>query len=285
MDWIVVVSAEERAHGQLHAETESAALATLRQHGCVLLRGAYDAALIDELHREFTARYGKHDARAMKALADRPPPNPFLEVGDARFEITIAMNGVFARPQLFANPLLRRFLAGILGADMRLSGFTAVVSHPGATMQHVHRDHAYLFSDSDSNLGLPIYAINAAVPLIDVDAATGPTAIWPGSHGWPAQIVPPAQTALSVPFQRGDAILMDYRTLHTGLPNRGNKARPILYMVYPRTWFFDDVNHIGRTSLDMSLEQFAALPPDVHPLLSRAYSQAMRARWNQVSGR
>jgi hypothetical protein len=280
MDWVVPVSPEERTEGVMRPATETMALATLRQHGCVLLRGVYDPALIDALYAEFANRYGGLDAQRMKALALRPPPNPILEVGDARFEITVAMTGVFAQPDLFANPLLRRFLSGVLGSDMRLSGFTAVVSHPGAAMQHVHRDHAYLFGDNDPALNLPVYAINTAVPLIDVDAQTGPTAIWPGSHTWPQTIAPPPQTSFSVPFRRGDAVLMDYRTLHTGLPNRGTRARPILYMVYARPWFFDEVNHIGRTALDMPLEQFGRLPSEVQPLLSRAYSQAMRARWH-----
>jgi hypothetical protein len=48
-------------------------------------------------------------------------------------------------------------------------------------------------------------------------------------------------------------------------------------MVYARTWFFDEVNHSGRAPLDMSFEEFKALPPSVRPLLFRAYSQLMRA--------
>jgi len=278
MDWIVPVSTVERLQGCLRPETEHAALTTLREQGCVLLRGVFEAAFIDQLAAEFTARYGGLDAAAMKQLSARPPPNPLLEVGVDRFEITVAMTGAFARLGLFANPLLRRFLSSQLGADMRLSGFTAVVSHPGAPVQHSHRDHGYLFSGNDPALDLPPYAINCAVPLIDVDDATGPTAIWPGSHKWAETIDPPPATAQGIPFQRGDCVLMDYRTLHAGLPNRGSRARPILYMVYARTWFFDEVNHIGRAALDMPFEAFAGMPADVHPLLLRAYSQAVRAR-------
>jgi len=53
---------------------------------------------------------------------------------------------------------------------------------------------------------------------------------------------------------------MDYRTLHTGMPNRGTRIRPILYLVYTRTWFFDEVNHAGRAALDLPLEKFLWLP-------------------------
>jgi len=277
MNWIVPVSADERAVGILRPDTERAALAILKEHGCLLLRGAFEKELIDGLYKEFTARYGALDAGAMAALAARPAPNPIMEVGGSRYEITVQMSGPFADPALFANPLLTHFVSRPLGDDIRLSSFTAVVSHPGAALQHIHRDHALLFGGTDP--GLPVYAINCSLPLIDVDAATGPTGIWPGSHRWPETIVPPETTSFSCPFERGDVILMDYRTMHTGLPNRGARARPILYMVYARPWFFDDVNHMDRIPLDMPLEMFRQLPAEHRQLLSRAYSSQVRARW------
>src|SRR5580658_8166308 len=90
MDWIVPVSAGEREQGCLRPETEQAALSLLRARGCVILRGVFDPVDIDRLAAEFAARYGGFDAGAMKALAARPPPNPLLEVGVGRFEITVA---------------------------------------------------------------------------------------------------------------------------------------------------------------------------------------------------
>ena len=79
-------------------------------------------------------------------------------------------------------------------------------------------------------------------------------------------------------FERGDAILIDYRTLHGGQPNMSQIVRPILYMVYARSWFFDNVNHVHRSSLDMPMETFEALPENLKPLLLRAYTQQIRAR-------
>ena len=80
------------------------------------------------------------------------------------------------------------------------------------------------------------------------------------------------------PYASGDAILMDYRTAHAGLPNRGTTVRPILYMVYARPWFFDDANHPERPPSNMPLAVFNALPDQLKPLLLRAYSQAVRAK-------
>jgi hypothetical protein len=71
-------------------------------------------------------------------------------------------------------------------------------------------------------------------------------------------------------------MLLDYRTLHTGLPNQSAAMRPILYMVYARGWFSDDATHFGVNSPDMSLEDYRSLPESAHPVLYRALSQAVR---------
>ena len=219
----------------------------------------------------------------MLAQSQKAPPNPIQKVGDNRFEVGMRMTGAFGQPGLFANSILMNFLLPILGGQlMRLAGMTVVASFPGATIQHIHRDHQQLFHEFD-NIGpkLPLYAVNVSIPLIDIDHSIGPTGIWPGSHRWTTDQAPP-ETMASVPFLRGDCVLMDYRTLHAGLPNNSNKARPILYQVYSREWFFDDNNHRHRAPLDMPLEQIQALPPELHLLMMRAYQQAIRVR--QLSG-
>jgi uncharacterized protein YecA (UPF0149 family) len=60
------------------------------------------------------------------------------------------------------------------------------------------------------------------------------------------------------------------------------RVRPIIYMIFARSWFFDDVNHIGRTSLDMTLEEYDALSEADRPLLMRALSEATRAKAEEV---
>jgi ectoine hydroxylase-related dioxygenase (phytanoyl-CoA dioxygenase family) len=119
--------------------------------------------------------------------------------------------------------------------------------------------------------------VNVSLPLIDIDQTTGPTAIWPGSHRWVTSD-PPREAMVSIPFQRGDCILMDYRTLHTGLPNHSQKVRPILYLVYTREWFFDDNNHRQRIPLDMPLADIEALPEELSLLMLRARQQALRLK-------
>jgi hypothetical protein len=218
----------------------------------------------------------------MQDEAAKPAPNRFLRVGEARYEIALRLSGAFGTPDVLANGLLCRFLRPLLGEDMRLSGVTAVVSHPGATKQHAHRDHLHLFPEPEIGPSLPVYAVNVAVPLIDVDFETGPTGVWLGSHrsAEESKFLSSAPTACVL--QRGDCMLLDYRTLHAGMPNSSGRARPIMYMVYVRPWFFDHANHLKRIPLDMPREHCDALPAPVRPLLTRASTYAMYARWHEV---
>jgi ectoine hydroxylase-related dioxygenase (phytanoyl-CoA dioxygenase family) len=285
MDWIVTASASETAGGELSPETESAAHAAFREHGCVLLRGAFPLAAIEAMHRDYVALYGTLDFAAMEVEAAKPPPNRFLMVGDARYDIVLRMTGAFGRTEVFANARLLKVLGPLLGSDIHLSNFTVAVSHPGARQQHTHRDNAHLFSDPGVGPNLPIYAINVAVPLIDVDIETGPTGVWLGSHrlAQGASVQSESMTACSL--QRGDCMLLDYRTMHAGLPNLSRRARPIVYMVYARPWFFDHVNHITRIPLDMPLDHYNKLPESARRLLIRAFSYASRTRWHEADAR
>jgi hypothetical protein len=282
MDWIVPISAQERESGKLSPETQRAAQEAFHKTGCVVLRGMYATSTLDAMYQDYVDRYGALDSRAMHQETLKPLPNPFIERDNARYEITPRMNGALGAREIYANGMLRQFLAPVLGIDMRLHGYTVIVSHPAASLQRIHRDHAFLFTEPGVSQNLPTYAINIAVPLTDIEVDMGPTGFWPGSHRWPRDQKPLAETITAVALQRGDCQLLDYRTLHAGLPNKTMRVRPIIYMIFSRSWFFDDVNHIGRPSLDMTLEEYEQLPLTDRPLLTRAFSEATRARAEDV---
>lgn len=278
MEWVVEVPESERNSGKPTLSTAEAGYKALLEQGCVLLRGVFETATIDAMHGEYLEQYGKLGARQMAARAAEPGSNPIYEVGGGRYEITPRMNGAFGDPKVFANPFLRAFLAPLLGDTMRLSGLTVVVSHPGSELQHIHRDHPLLFGDCEESCQIPTYAVNVSVPLLDVDLDMGPTGVWLGSNQRFDGTNPKPDEMTVVPFQRGDCILIDYRTLHAGLPNESTVVRPIAYLVYTRTWFFDEINHVKRSPLGMTLDQYEALPENLKPLLLRGFTQHMRAK-------
>ena len=278
MAWVVKVSANERSRGQLLPKTAEEAHKALAESGCALLRGVFAEDTIDAMYREYLAQYGATDADEMAARAKEPAPNPVYWVGESRYEIATPMTGAFGNPNVFANPILRNFLAPLLGETMRLSGMTVVVSYPGSDRQHIHRDHPLLFGDCEESCSLQPYAINVTIPLIDVSAEMGPTGVWLGTHRRFEDEDPEPKDMTVAPFRRGDCVLIDYRTLHAGLPNKSNVVRPIAYLVYTKTWFFDEINHVKRSPLGMTLAQYEALPKEMQPLLLRAFSQHMRAK-------
>jgi len=280
MSWIVEVPPEETTKAEFSRETEAAAHAAMHEHGCVLLRGAFSPTAVESMHRDYLAQFGDLDLPAMAAAADKPPPNRFLEVGNARFDILLRMSGAFARPDIFANLRVLKLMRPLLGGNMHLSNLTAVVAHPGAAMQHAHRDQQHLFAEPGVGASLPIYSINMAVPLIDVDMEMGPTCVWLGSHRWEPNRGPTTEPMAAVPFRRGDCMLLDYRTLHAGLANRTARARPIVYMVYARPWFFDHSNHLKRVPIDMPLDLYEQYP-GLRALLSRALSYSVMRTWRE----
>jgi hypothetical protein len=276
MKWIITISEEERRFETLSASSLHRATEAFREFGVVLLRGIFDRNRIDEMYSDYQARYGAMDQDAMRAQAENPPPNPFLHVGSRRFEIAPQMTGALGSPDIYGGALLQEFLRPTLGKSIQLNSFTTVVSHPGAELQHIHRDAPLLFPETQLGAEFPAYAINAAAPLIDVEMKIGPTGFWPGSHKWAPKVGPKREDIVVEPLFRGDCLLIDYRTYHAGLPNTSDKVRPILYMVFARSWFFDEVNHRRRNPVNIALEDYAALPERLQSLLTRGFVQAVR---------
>ena len=94
------------------------------RHGCLLVKNALPVTYIEELVRSFTESYAEF-------FEDRNYPDA-LKVGDRRTMITVALEGPFNSPQLYANHVIFPVLRALLGTNLILGGFGAVVSLPGA---------------------------------------------------------------------------------------------------------------------------------------------------------
>ena len=71
-------------------------------------------------------------------------------------------------------------------------------------------------------------------------------------------------------------MMMDYRTLHAGMPNMSDRVRPLLYIVYALAWFFDVKNFANRNPVDFPLDEYAKLTPALQSLLSRVQMAQLR---------
>ena len=133
----------------------------------------------------------------------------------------------------------------------------AIVSRPGAIEQRFHAD-ADNWHFFWSTL-LPRHRIyNIFIPLCDIDADSCGTQFWPGSHlgltrkqkyrtamerSGCIENDPAAMRAMDAPAcPAGGLIVADFRTLHRGLPNRGEaNPRPIAYAIVGTGGAKDDI--------------------------------------------
>lgn len=161
-----------------------------------------------------------------------------VRIHNRRYIVTVPLKGPFNNPVLYANSTLLPIFRRILGPDCILASMGAVIAMPGASDQHIHSDYGPLFTEQpDLHRQLPTYAITVGIPLVDIDAANGPTKIWPGSHRTNRQ---EKRELLCGPM--GCCYFWDYRTLHAGGSNFSEAMRPLLYLAYTRRWFKDFLN-------------------------------------------
>lgn len=228
------------------------------EHGSLLVKRAFSLDYVGELYRAFVDTYRAY-------FEDREFPDA-LNVGGKRTQITVAIEGPFNSPQLYANPFILPLLEVVLGDQLILGSSGAVVSLPGAPHQHAHRDHPNIYelpeseaTDAWVDMLLPPYALNLVVPLVPLNSINGTTRVWLGSH-----LVPKSRT-LQMPIadpivDLGDGLLFDYRLLHGGTANRSESPRPILYNMYCRRWFRDSRNYRKQQPIRISHEDYMRIP-------------------------
>jgi ectoine hydroxylase-related dioxygenase (phytanoyl-CoA dioxygenase family) len=166
---------------------------------------------------------------------------------------------------LWANPIILGLLRAILGPDLLIDNLTIVTAYPGARDQQIHRDHNFLFSEATELRGLVRpYAVTLVIPLIDLSEETGSTRLFPGTH----RAETSSDNVLPI-VARGDCFLMDYRLSHLGTANLSDQVRPMMFIVYARSWFTDIQNLRRQERIRITREDLAALPSAHWPLFRR----------------
>jgi ectoine hydroxylase-related dioxygenase (phytanoyl-CoA dioxygenase family) len=139
-----------------------------------------------------------------------------------------------------------KYIQKILGTSELHILASVVYSDPGSEDQEWHSDGPHQGKDS--------YAVCVFLPLIDLDATVGFTQFYPRSHRHQALLGMGGASlatgsALDAIFNRGDAILYDYRTIHRGIGNRSiGTRRPLLQLVYHTNSYKESRNY-GKEEL------------------------------------
>jgi hypothetical protein len=226
--------------------------------GCLQLRGLLQPDLAAQLNEALLAQHARH-------LSEQEHDDA-LTVGQRRFMVTPIVHGPFASPGLYAHPVLLPLMKRLLGEAVVIHNIGAVLSLPGAEDQHVHRDLEPLLFDGVELPALPPHAVTVAIPLVGLDSLRGTTRMWPGSHrGLDTGEAGPVVDPVALP---GDAVLMDYRLLHSGTANRSDAPRALLYLVYSRPWFHDHANFRKQPRLLMPDEDFEQIAPQHRSLFA-----------------
>ncbi len=229
----------------------------LREGYCVI-RNAYDIQFIQDL---FTAYKNEHSEKL-----DLERTESTNLVGHNRRAFSLNVRASFNDTKIYANQNVYPLIEDMLGRDLIIGSYGSVVSMPKSNNQHVHYDHPRLFLDADlESLGgnLPPYAIHLFIPLVEVNDNNGRTRIWPGSHHLPSSkkdLLIKKGKSVESDLNVGDCLILDYRTLHAGIGNKSSQIRPLIYVIYQRAWFRDQVNYTHHESLLITEEELTKVP-------------------------
>lgn len=260
------------------------AVRAMARDGTVVLDGLFPRPLLRRLRAEVLRRHESGELRERGLVRD---------IG-GRYAAVVPFAGPFLDPRLYASPALLKLMDALLGTQYCIGSLETVISLPGSSEQHQHvdgpirfdravggRKRAYRGDLSD----LPPFAITLCVPLCDVDEENGPTAIWLGSHRAALRARPPGgrEVARDYPLalmtgRLGRAFLFDFRVFHGGMPNWSREPRPLLMLVFTRTWYRDPNLAEVQPGVVVSPRALARVPERLKPLFMLAPA-ARRSLW------
>ena len=240
------------------------------QHGCLIIKNAFDPEFVRRLHDEFMNSYKDY-------LADKLY-NDASDIGDKRTMVTINLEGSFNSRDYYAPPKIFPLIEFLLSKRLIIAALGCVVSLPGSKDQHIHRDYSNIYDPSFNYPGVesfiasgPPYAITLGIPLVPITELTGNTRFWLGTHLKKVKGTDPdLGPGMDFVADLGSCYLFDYRILHRGVANKSDVPRPLLYNIYTRPWFRDTVNYSKNQPIDITEEQLSKLPIRDQKLLSWA---------------
>jgi hypothetical protein len=264
---VLSFSAAERAAAVPGSERVDEAVALFAKHGALLLRDVFEPSRIEALDRRYRSRY--------RVELHKP------DQADRRRLFTVDVEGPFADPSYYANPLVFPILQRLLGRDCILGACSSVVSWPGAPPQTVHRDSESLYGNFAIDVQLPPYAVTLLMPLVRADAVTGSTRVWLGTHRVADFATARAMPSVAHEVEPGSMLMTDSRVLHAGEPNRSETIRPLLYISYHRSWFRDLGGYEKRPPVSLGSGLGRAIDPARRGMFRIADERdpTDRARW------
>ena len=264
----VRVSPEERKSGGISSEKVDLASSLFNQYGALQVENVFDVNMLQNIKKLILEKYN--------AYFDPKEYDDCLRLGDKRHMVTLDIEGPINSPDLYDNPVISAIAKQVLGEDYILGAVNIGVSLPGSEHQSIHKDYPPLF-DEDNKFrdDLPCFAIGVLIPLVQHSHTVGTTLVIKESQ----RISPKAAEKLpgQAPFlDIGSCLMIDYRVGHQGLANKSEDVvRPLLTLIFHRSWFRDCVNYRKQLPIKIDDEIFNTAPERLKELISWAKSEAI----------
>jgi hypothetical protein len=237
---------------EFHEEIQLA----LQSDGFVIFDSVLDESLVERLRKALLERI---DEYVMTVLDGQP---------QTRYHLPLRLIDPFIDDLVIRNRLVMPTLVETLGHDMAISYFGSDTAGPGSTYQYVHGDGRPLFPELPLNM--PTYGVTVNFPLVDFHEENGPLEIWPNSSHHLAGIDPQVGSDIvggtPVVVPAGSLIMRDLRLWHRGTPNRTTEIRPMIAVVYSRSWYRFGPAEVGYPEPRIRRDDYDHWPPEVRVL-------------------
>jgi ectoine hydroxylase-related dioxygenase (phytanoyl-CoA dioxygenase family) len=234
------ISPEELAVGKLSFETVELAANLIQVNGYVI----FEKVLPDEMVKKLFNRYIEILEPYLEEHHEEVynPKNGFND-GTNHIRLYLPFELPFIDESIIAHPFVLQIIDQLLGEDSVLHYFATNTSLPGGQKsQPVHADTSSMFG-SRGLVNLPISNLIVNFPLVDTTEDNGPMEFWPGgTHLLPDYWYGPkaynkgkmAEHMQSIKglMPAGSIMIRDDRMWHRGTPNRSDKPRPNIAMIY-----------------------------------------------------
>jgi ectoine hydroxylase-related dioxygenase (phytanoyl-CoA dioxygenase family) len=263
------------------ASERERAVYELRTLGCTVL----DRRLPDDTLSRLRASFDAY----LDAVLDDADPLVVHPAGPNRYNVWTSLEDPFLDADVVADPLVLAVLGDLLDGDVVCSYYASDTAFPGSEYQPIHLDVQPLFPGL--GVGLPPFSYVLDIPLVEFTEENGPVELWPyGTHlvadsgALPKERAQAGPEARTTPGQRlaeamggrpllvpaGALVLRDIRLWHRGTPNRSDRRRSMLALVYSRPWM---VSH----TLPMDDEVYQSLDSRVRSLFRNVARYRRRA--------
>lgn len=236
----MIVSAEELSSGKLLPETVELAANLIQVNGYVIFEKVLPESLVNALFNRYIEILEPYLDEHHEEVYN--PKNGFND-GTNHIRLYLPFEMPFIDESIIAHPFVLQVVDRLLGEDCVLHYFATNTSLPGGQKcQPVHADTGAVFGDR-CPVNLPISNLVVNFPLVDTHENNGPMEIWPGgTHLLPDYWYGPKSynknklaehmTSIKAFMPAGSIMIRDDRMWHRGTPNRSDRPRPNIAMIY-----------------------------------------------------